>query len=189
MQFVKASERLPEMPEDIKCSKELALKIDGDYDTGRAYNGSNGVIFCGKKYNVLTEKAFEKIFWLDENPPPPASAVEEAEKLYPFKKVNHELFIGCNDLAKYQQLAHITCAGMYTGEIDKLKAELEQSLLVYNNQTATIFKLEAENSKMRNALEKSLEWIADVKQKDIPLDDKKGMALYHIKWLITEALK
>lgn len=49
--------------------------------------------------------------------------------------------------------------------------------------------LKAENEKMRKALEKSLEWIADIKQKDIPLDDKKGMALYHIKWLATEALK
>lgn len=93
--------------------------------------------------------------WLDESPP--ASIEDEAARLYPFKKVNHELFIGCNDLAKYQQLAHITCAGMYTREIERLKAEAEQSLLLYNNQTATIFKLEAENSKMRNALE----WYAD----------------------------
>lgn len=120
MQFVKASERLPEMPEDIKCSKELALKIDGDYDTGRAYNGSNGVIFCGKKYNVLTEKAFEKIFWLDENPSPAASAVEEAARMYPYHS-----FLRHDTTDKLRQ-AHITCAGMYTDTIDKLKAENEK---------------------------------------------------------------
>lgn len=134
MQFVKASERLPEMPEDIKCSKELALKIDGDYDTGRAYNGSNGVIFCGKKYNVLTEKAFEKIFWLDENPPPPASAVDEAARLYPEPtgRIRERPYTE-HEIVDIQRDVHIRCAGMYTDTIDKLKAENEKIRFALEN--------------------------------------------------------
>lgn len=64
---------------------------------------------------------------------------DEAKALYPDEgsvEARIAADYSLNDVRKSERSAHITCAGMYTGEIDKLKAE---------------------NSKMRLALE----WYAD----------------------------
>jgi hypothetical protein len=42
---------------------------------------------------------------------------------------------------------------------------------------------------LEQALKTILEWVNDSGLKDVALDDKPGMALYHIKWLATNALK
>lgn len=75
----------------------------------------------------MEERPTITFYWLDESPP--ASAVEEAARMYPKEivlgKENGDRFT-FNQLAEIQRQAHITCAGMYTGELSKLKEEVER---------------------------------------------------------------
>lgn len=151
MQWIKASERLPEGKSHVATIWRVIGHIQ-PLLIGVYRKDKDGLFLrtpLGGESGRLVWSALE---WLDESPP--ASAVEEAARLYNPGTCS---LLFDKKVAEAMQEAHITCARMYTGEIERLKAEAEQSLLLYNNQTATIFKLEAENSKMRNALE----WYAD----------------------------
>lgn len=118
---------------------------------------------------------------LQERLPIPASIGDEAESLYPIPESATHNYKFKADL---QRSAHITCARQYTDTIEKLRAELEQSLLLYNNQTATIMKLQAENSKMRKALEGIAQKYADAE-----VMDDIGQFVFEMGELATEALK
>lgn len=77
---------------------------------------SDGAFFWkGLNEPPVGEKYYHELEILDESTP--ASAVEEAEKLYPYHS-----FLRHDTTDKLRQ-AHITCAGMYTDTIEKLKAE------------------------------------------------------------------
>lgn len=62
---------------------------------------------------------------LRERLPPPASAEDEAEKLYPYKKNEKITEIHDGTLVDHSRAVHIACAGMYTGEIEKLRNALQ----------------------------------------------------------------
>lgn len=59
--------------------------------------------------------------------PTPASAEDEAKALYsmPEEPAGYAEVYTLRNVRGWQQQAHITCAGMYTDTIDKLKAENE----------------------------------------------------------------
>lgn len=59
---------------------------------------------------------YEDLEWLDESTP--ASAEDEAARLYPYDVNGTEPELDM--MADLQRLAHITCARMYTGEIERL---------------------------------------------------------------------
>lgn len=56
---------------------------------------------------------------IGEGDPAPASAVEEAAKMYPNPNKLLETDTLESRIAEIKRQAHITCAGMYTGEIGK----------------------------------------------------------------------
>lgn len=78
--------------------------------------------------------------------------VEEAEKMYPYPK-SYDYVI------KEKREGYVTAASKYTTlleekdlELARLTAEAEQSLLLYNNMTATIVKRDEEIKRLKDVL-------------------------------------
>lgn len=107
----------------------------------------------------------------------------EAEQLYPYPKNSEPWWLAIIDV---KRAAHVACAEKYTAIIDQLKQKHEERILIL---ALDMQKKDQEIARLRNALEKSLEWIADVGQREVSLEDKKGMALYHIRWLAKNVLE
>lgn len=76
--------------------------------------------------------------WLDESTP--ASIEDEAEKLYPYDEtleLNSNARGVDQELTDIQRSAHITCARMYTGEIERLKGLLKSWVAPCECETCT----------------------------------------------------
>lgn len=169
MRWIKASERLPELDKDV------CLRWQGEqYGSGRFYKHYSNIECDFTRRGTYREPSFELIEWLDESIP--VSIEDEAKALYPIAETtNYD--IAARQVARRE--AHITCARMYVDTIERLEGELEQSLLLYNSQTATIFKLTGENNTMRRALEEILR----------TNHDNHERVIEKVKSIATEALK
>lgn len=114
MQFVKASERLPASSNLVHLTygKKLGeFKTTGYYedDTWHYQNGET-VTIAGN------------LHWLDESPP--ASIEQESARMYPYPKTLTVADWRVDEIIDRERSAHIRCAGMYTGEVERLKNEV-----------------------------------------------------------------
>jgi hypothetical protein len=114
----------------------------------------------------VMERRYNELEILDETPdeslPTDEQLQEMAEREYPWKQIDPgEPEFDRRQLTDAQCTAWVAGASQYAGRVRELEA----------------------------AHEKILEWVKDSGMKNVALDNKPGMALYHIKWLATNALK
>lgn len=110
MRFVDFKNEVP----DRKINANYKVRHEDGTETNQYWNGRGFINFETSTWNYFSDI----VGWYD---PTPASAEEEAARMYPYDyenydKEDHERVKAIRDAMR---LAHIRCAGMYTGEIEK----------------------------------------------------------------------
>lgn len=112
MQFIDFKDRVP----DRKKNDNYKVRHEDGTETIQYWNGRGFINFGTVTWNYFSDI----IGWYD---PTPASAEQEAARLYPAVSTLEKSQL---PIYQIQRQAHISCAGMYTGEIEKLRAELNE---------------------------------------------------------------
>lgn len=152
MRWIKASE--------LPNNSVYIFRVIGNIHTARPYvvNEYSRKVCHNELLSI--ENAFSvrltELEYLDESTP--ASIKDEAKALYPYEiDAEHLAYEPAelkevNDMRDAQRLAHITCARMYTGEIERLKGENEKMRKALERADAEINSLYQENGTWGSAV-------------------------------------